>query len=174
MATSSSSNDPENPGKSSKHHLRLRDLIPFLFLALLSLLLAVALGLLLRETVRQSEMARQATEQKNLLEGERDDLLRQLSRLEEAYEALSRQFESLEQALQAEQEEVARLREIIRRGLRPQEARELDRLLQQCIIELEEMIARNEILMKENLEMNESVDLLQDRIRVLQQEADSP
>lgn len=88
---------------------------PVIFLSLLTLLLAVFVGLLLKQALKQKEFVEVTEIEKEDITAQKDALLLQLTELESAYENLARLNADYELEILAQKEEIQHLRSQIRR-----------------------------------------------------------
>lgn len=153
------------------------DLFPFLFLILLSVLLAIAAGLLLRRASTEARDAGALAAENNLLLQEREHLMDQLIEMEMSYLALSQAHELLERAFDAEQEEIARLQAQLRRGIAPDEKERfterissLEQILQRYQAELETLIMDHELLRIESQGLSRGLQQAEQRNEVLEEQ----
>lgn len=157
-----------------------------MFLIFLCISLAVAAGLFLRKANTELRIARQLSEQHDLLRIQNDQLMKRLTELEDSYSRLSLKYGNLEVAFEAEQEELARLKALLRRGLTEEEREyllrriaSLERLLHRYQVELEALTSEHELLLAEKhrvsdslREKTESHMALEEQERIMRQKLD--
>jgi predicted nuclease with TOPRIM domain len=138
---------------------------PVIFLSLLTLVLAVSVGLLLRQALKQKEIVEVTVLEKQDLSAQKDSLIGKLNELETAYQILVETNTGYQQELLARQEEIQRLREQIRQAVSPE-------VLAQCIGKIEDMKvqlgefrermsqlqAENRVLSGENVQIRTALD----------------
>lgn len=148
--------------------VRRSDLLPFLFLILLSLILAVSAGLFLRKAWTEARIAARLLEENQLLRSKYDELMKQLIDLERAYAQLTEDYGILQVAFEKERREVARLRVklehyIIEVRRLEERIAYLKALLQHYRIELELLMKEYELLQIETREISDSLSLTRQR-----------
>ncbi len=159
---------PQNPPAfKSRRVKRTRrvhrsDLLLFLFLILLSLILAVSAGLFLRKAWTEARIAARLLEENQLLRIKHDELMRQLIDLEQAYAQLTEDYKFLQVAFEKERREVARLRVklehyIIEVRRLEERIAYLKAMLQHYRIELELLMKEHELLQIETREISDSL-----------------
>lgn len=152
-------------------------LAPFIFLSVLSILLAVVAGLALRSALSESKQTEQALLEKDWYASEYEKLTIQLNELDNAYELLSYEYGILDNQFQEQRQEISRLRQQIQRGLTSQQIahyndriRELESLLRQYQTDMSMIVADNEVLIMENQQMASTLNQVADRNQLLESE----
>lgn len=152
-------------------------IIPLVFLGSLCIILAVAAGLILRNALSESRMARVVVAERDWLARERDHMLIQLSDLEEAYHQLSHEHELLKQEFEQEQNEIARLRAQLARGITARDKaryqsriQELEELLEQYRAEMDVLVEDNQLLMMECQQMAATLNQISRQYQSLEEE----
>ncbi len=164
--------DSQSPGPGDRSNI----IAPIVFLSVISIILAVAVGVILRQLVQYRSLAEEAVVEKNEVIVEKDDLLRQLDELQVAYDQLSQEHSALEREFSTQQHEINRLRAQIRGGT-PDEVekykariRELEKQLEEYKAQLDVLIAENLELSGENLQMRTSLEEASVRKTLLEEE----
>ncbi len=152
-------------------------IIPLVFLGSLCIILAVAAGLVLRNALSESRLAEVAVAERDRLARERDHMLIQLSDLEEAYHQLGYEHELLKQELEQEQNEIARLRAQLARGITARDKeryqsriQELEELLEQYRSEMDVLVEDNQLLMMECQQMAATLNQISRQYQSLEEE----
>lgn len=152
-------------------------LIPLVFLGSLCIILAVAAGLILRNAVSESMIAKETLVERNWLARERDQMLNQLSDLEDTYRQLRHEYELLKREFDQEQREIARLRTQLARGITVREKEryearinELEELLAQYRVDMETLIEDNQLMMMEGQQMASTLGQLTRKSQELERE----
>lgn len=151
--------------------------IPLVFLGALCIILAVAAGLILRNALSESRLAEIAVAERDWLARERDQLLVQLSDLEEAYHRLGSEHELLQQEFEQEQNEIKRLRAELARGITARDKaryqsriREMEELLEQYRAEMDVLVDDNQLLMMEAKQMATTLNQISQQYQALEEE----
>ncbi len=156
--------DRRNYASGNQRHYHQKDRVssiaPFLFLALLSLILAVAVALVLRQMVDYRNLYEQTLTQKTMVADERDALLYQLNQLDEAFNELIQKNEGMMALLEQDRQEIARLRRLISREMSSgmiahykEKIRELEEQLNDYQQELQVLRTENQALQGENAQI---------------------
>lgn len=159
------------PGRRGpRRRILLSDLLPFLFLMLLSVLLAIAAGMLLRMVSSEAHDAGILAGKNQILLEQRESLMDQLNEMEQSYLALSQAHEQLKKAFDAEQREIVRLQAQLRRGITADEKQRfterisgLEKALQRYQAELETLIMEHEFLRIESHQVYLSLERSEQR-----------
>ena len=150
---------------------------PILFLALLSLVLAISVGLLLRQALNKAETVHIVTIEKEALTIQRDSLLVQLDLLEVVYDSLLTQHHDFGLQVSFQRQELNRLRSVIQQGVSREVLFECETRMQELSIELTEyqdqltlLNAKNKMLSGENMQMKTALQQMSDLNMELEQQ----
>ncbi|MFO7978243.1 MAG: hypothetical protein R6U64_06240 [Bacteroidales bacterium] len=133
---------------------------PVIFLSVVSLILAVAVALVLRQMVDYRNLYEQTLTQKTMVADERDALLYQLNQLDEAFNELIQKNEGMMVLLEQDRQEIASLRRLISREMSPgmiahykERIQELEEQLNDYQQELQVLRTENQALQGENAQI---------------------
>ncbi len=150
---------------------------PILFLSVLAILLAVAAGLFMRKSLRQSHEIEVIAEARQDLADQKERLLFELNEIEASYQELSAAHSGLNEAFQAQKEEIRRLRMQIHTEGSRQALAQYERQIKEMALQLidyQEKLALleedNLMLSNENLQMKAALSQAASAQSSLQQE----
>jgi hypothetical protein len=151
------------PGK------RLSFVTPILFLAALSLVLAISVGLLLRQALKKAEVIQIVTIEKEALNTQRDSLLVQLDILESEYDIFLAQNQDFEQQVSIQKQELNRLRALVLQGVSREVLNECEKRIDELSFDLSEfqneislLNAEKQMLSGENQQMRTALQQMSD------------
>ena len=138
---------------------------PVIFLSLLTLLLAVSVGLLLRQALKQKEIVEVTVIEKQDLYSQKEVLIQKLNDLEAAYQILVSANAGYRQELLSKQEEIQRLREQIRQVGSPEALALYISRIEDMNVQLDDFRSRinqlqseNRVLTGENVQIRSALD----------------
>jgi hypothetical protein len=130
------------------------NIAPIVFLSVISLVLAIAVALVLREFFQARELAVATAIERNECQDRADDLLKQLNDLDAAFQSLSREHAELQNLSNQQRNEINRLRAQIRSVAGSLRMDEVKARIEQLELELAEYRNQAEILMDENTQLS--------------------
>lgn len=138
---------------------------PVIFLSALTLLLAVSVGLLMRQALRQKEAVEVTVLEMEDLSAQKEVLIQNLNDLEEAYQLLVSTNAGYRQELLERKEEIQRLREQIRQVGSPEvlalyisRIEDMNGQLDDFRTRIEQLQAENRVLSGENVQIRGALD----------------
>lgn len=147
-----------NPGRKSSF------IAPIVFLSVLTIVLAFAVGLLIKQSLKNMAQKERIVQEKEQLLVQRDMLLVELDTLEMAYNDLSARYAGFEKEFNIQKEEIARLRAQVVRGetraaLLDSEKKimELNDQLESFQQQLAQLTTENDELSSENRQMRSAL-----------------
>ncbi len=150
---------------------------PILFLALLSLVLAISVGLLLRQALNKADTVHIVTIEKLALTNQRDSLLVQLDLLETAYDSLLVKYQDFGLQVSFQRQELNRLRSAIQSGVTREVLAQCEKRMQELSVELSEyqdqlalLNAENQMLSGENMQIKTALQQMSERNIELEQQ----
>ncbi len=138
---------------------------PVIFLSLLTLLLAVSVGLLLRQALKQKEIVEVTVIEKQDLYSQKEVLIQKLNDLEAAYQILVSANAGYRQELLSNKEEIQQLREQIRQVGSPEVLALYVSRIEDMNVQLDDFRSRidhlqseNRVLTGENVQIRSALD----------------
>jgi regulator of replication initiation timing len=176
--------DSRNTPSSEKHAAqtnsgRASGIAPFVFLTVIAVVLAVAVAVLLQQLFQYRSMYEAAAVEKTVVTDERDDLIEQLNELDAAYQALMVEHTDLSGQLERERAEIARLRRQISSGVTVTQVAEYRARIQELETQLndyreqvEMLLAENQALSGENLQIRSTLQQTAAQKQALERQKD--
>lgn len=158
----------------------VRSLAPFAFLIILSIVMAFAVAILLRQWFENNHRYLQVSIERTEATMERDELLSQLNELDVAFQDLIATNEELQEQLDDKRAEIASMRRGIGQGVNSGQAAEyrnrINQLNDELIIyqnEVELLLAENQALSGENAQMASALNETTQEKQQIEQKVES-